>query len=68
MYVPNLHVRSSQDLEIYEAIQETGEIDILRPKRSGTLGQAICCDDELFLDFLQTVLQINPIGTPPILL
>ena len=54
----------TEDLEIYEALQETGEIDILRPKRNGNLAQAIACNDVGFLDFLQTVLQINPVDRP----
>jgi hypothetical protein len=54
----------TEDLEIYEAIAETGEIDILRPKRNALLGEAIECGDEGFIQFLKHVLQIQPVNRP----
>ncbi len=55
----------TEDLEIYEAIAETGEIDILRPKRNAVLGEAIECGDEGFIHFLKEVcLQIQPVNRP----
>ena len=55
----------TEDLEIYEAIAETGEIDILRPKRNARLGEAIECGDEGFIHFLKEVcLQIQPDNRP----
>ena len=54
----------TEDLEIYEAIAETGEIDILRPKRNALLGEAIECGDEGFIQFLKHILQIQPVNRP----
>jgi hypothetical protein len=57
----------TEDLEIYEALEQTGEIDILKPKRNGSLKAAIACDDEGFLDFLQSILKVSQRSTrcPP---
>eukprot|EP00898_Chlorokybus_atmophyticus_P005989 jgi/Chlat1/6391/Chrsp44S05846 len=58
-----VHKYFTKNYQLFERSEETGQYELLVPKRS-SLRHRLPCGDNLFVDFVQTLLTVNPDTRP----